>query len=118
MNTASPRSPAPQAPQPADARTWPLVRRLLREHIRRHWAGLLVAMACMVVVAAATAANAWLMQPIMDEVFLNQNRTMLVLIPLAVFGVAIANGFASFGQHYLMAAIGQRIVADPPLHWG
>ena len=112
VNTASPTSPAPQASQPADAGTWPLVRRLLHEHVRRHWAVLLVAMGCMVVVAAATATNAWLMQPVMDEVFLNQNRTMLVLIPLAIFGIAVANGFASFGQHYLMAATGQRIVAD------
>ena len=69
-------------------------------------------MLCMTVVAATTAANAWLMQPVLDDVFLNGNRTMLILVPLAVLALAVANGFANFGQHYLMGATGQRIVAD------
>ena len=95
-----------------DAGTWTLVRRLLREHVRRYRGVLATATLCMAVVAAATAANAWLMQPVLDDVFLNRDRTMLVIVPVAVLALALANGAANFGQHYLMGATGQRIVAD------
>lgn len=95
-----------------DASTWALVRRLLHDHVRRHWRVLTLAMLCMVVVAAATAANAWLMQPVLDEVFLNHDRKMLLIVPLAILTIALVNGFANFGQHYLMGATGQRIVAE------
>lgn len=94
-----------------DANTWSLVKRLLHEHVRNHWRVLTIAMFCMVVVAAATAMNAWLMQPVLDEVFLNQNKSMLIVVPVAIFFIAIINGFANFGQHYLMGTTGQRIVA-------
>ena len=67
-----------------DANTWSLVKRLLHEHVRNHWRVLTIAMFCMVVVAAATAMNAWLMQPVLDEVFLNQNKSMLIVVPVAI----------------------------------
>ena len=106
MTATEPPAPA------ADLGSWPLMRRLLREHIRRHWGKLAVASALMVLVAAATAVNAWLMQPVLDDVFLNRDRTMLVLVPLAILAVAVVNGLASYGQGYLMGTTGQRIVAE------
>jgi len=39
-----------------------LVRRLLRERLRRYTGRIVASLFCMVVVAAATAGNAWLMQ--------------------------------------------------------
>ena len=96
----------------ADTASVTLVRRLLREYVRDHIGKLSAATAAMVLVAAATAANAWLIQPVLDEVFLNHNRTMLIVVPLAVFAVAVVNGLASFTQTYLMGSTGQRIVAD------
>ena len=105
---------ADTAPSPTstDASTNVLVGRLLREHLRPHWKKLLAAGICMIIVAAATAANAWLMQPVLDDVFLNKDRAMLMLVPVAVLVVALVNGFASYGQGTLMGVAGQRIVAD------
>ena len=66
----------------------------------------------MILVAAATAANAWLMEPVLDEVFLNRNETMLLMVPLAVLAIALIKGVAGYLQGYIMAAVGQRIIAD------
>ena len=101
-----------EGPGSADAGTWPLVHRLLREHVRRHRGTLAVAGVCMVVVAACTGANAYMMKPMLDQVFLNKDALSLVLIPFALFGVAVINSIANFGQAYLMNATGQRIVSD------
>ena len=53
---------------------------------------LLLATLCMAVYAAATAAQAWLLEPILDRVFLERDRQMLVLVPLAVVAIAVAQG--------------------------
>ena len=100
------------AKRPLDSTTHALTRRLVRDHVRPHWQRLAGAMICMSLVAGATAANAWLMQPALDDVFLNNDRLMLVLIPIAVLAIALIKGGASYGQAVLMNYVGQRIIAD------
>ena len=46
----------------------------------------------MIVVASATALNAWMMQPVLDEIFINKNKTLIVFIPIAVITIAIFKG--------------------------
>lgn len=89
-----------------------LIKRLFRDHIRHYTGKLLLALACMVIAAAATACNAWLLQPALDKIFIEKNRDMLMIIPLAVFTIAIVNALVSYGQTLLMRYIGQRIIAD------
>lgn len=93
-------------------RTLPLLRRLLREHVLHHWPRLVAAFACMAVVAATTAGNAWLMQPMLDRVFMAKDVNLLYVIPVAIVALAIAKGLGTYGQSVLMLTVGQRIVAD------
>jgi subfamily B ATP-binding cassette protein MsbA len=86
--------------------------RLLREHVRPQLPWLLLATVCMAVYAAATAAQAWLLEPILDRVFLERDRQMLVLVPLAVVVIAVLKACAGYSQTAAMARAGQRIVAD------
>ena len=101
-----------QTDPPRDLPTKALVGRLAREYLADHIGVLSVSAVAMVLVAAATAGYAWLMQPVLDDVLLNQDKSMLILVPLAVLGVSVVLGFSSFVQTYLMASTGQRIVAD------
>ncbi len=89
-----------------------VVRRLLREHILPYRGHLLRAVICMILVAAATAANAWLMQPALDQIFIQKNRAMLAVIPIAVFTVAMIGAAANYGNILNMRYVGVRIVAD------
>lgn len=66
----------------------------------------------MMLVAAATAAQAWLMEPVLDRVFLSRDRSMLLLIPAAIVGVGVVKALASYAQDVLMVGVGQRIVAE------
>ena len=86
--------------------------RLLREHVRSQLPWLLLASGCMAVYAAATAAQAWLLEPILDRVFLARDRQMLLLVPLAVVAIALLKAGAGYSQTAAMARAGQRIVAD------
>jgi subfamily B ATP-binding cassette protein MsbA len=84
----------------------------LREHVCGQLPWLLLASACMAVYAAATAAQAWLLEPILDRVFLERDRDMLILLPLAVVALALLKAGAGYSQTAAMARAGQRIVAE------
>ncbi|MGE5799442.1 MAG: lipid A export permease/ATP-binding protein MsbA [Syntrophaceae bacterium] len=85
--------------------------RLLRL-VKPHTARLVLAMLCMAVVGAATAASAYLVKPAMDDIFLDRNEGMLVLIPIAVIVIYLLKGACNYGQTILMSHIGFRIVTD------
>jgi subfamily B ATP-binding cassette protein MsbA len=89
-----------------------IIKRLLRGYILKYRGKLLLAISCMVVVASCTALNAWMIQPALDQIFIEKDRRMLMLIPLAVFFIALTGAAANYGNTLSMRYIGQRIVAD------
>jgi subfamily B ATP-binding cassette protein MsbA len=89
-----------------------LALRLVRQHVRPHWGRIALAVVAMCLAAAATAANAWLMEPVLDQVFVQRDRAMLFLIPLAVVAAALVKGGAAYAQAVLLNHVGQRIIAD------
>ncbi|NDF11591.1 MAG: ABC transporter ATP-binding protein [Proteobacteria bacterium] len=89
-----------------------LVRRLWRDYIRAHKNKILFALICMVLAALSTAVNAWMMQPVLDKIFLERDMSMLVWLPLAVLGTSLVKGLATYGQSLYMKFVGQRIVTD------
>ena len=111
VTSAAPEPAQTGSPGGSDAATHTLLGRLVRTYVRHHLRRLGIAAACMAVVAASTAANAWLMEPVLDEVFLNRNERMLVIVPLAVLVIALVKGLSTYGQAVLMATVGQRIIA-------
>jgi subfamily B ATP-binding cassette protein MsbA len=107
---AAPRVARPR--EPLSQRSLPLVRRLAREFLRRQATPIVLALVAMVVVAAATAANAWLMQPLLDKIFVDREAGLLWIVAVAVLAIAVIKGFASYAQSLLMYRVGQRVVAD------
>jgi len=87
-------------------------RRLLADHVRPYLRTILVAVAAMVLSAVATAANAWLMEPVLDKVFLERRTDLLWFIPAAVVAAALVKSAATYVQAALMNRVGQRIIAD------
>jgi ATP-binding cassette, subfamily B, bacterial MsbA len=88
------------------------VHRLARDFLRPYVGRMAVALLCMGLMAGATAANAWLMQPMLDRVFVAHDERLLLLIPLAVIVLALVKGSANYWQSVLMTTVGQRVVAD------
>ena len=88
-----------------------LYRRLLG-FLKPYVSRLTMAMFCMIVLAAATAAMAWLLQPALDQALSGNNRHYIYAIPLAVISIYLVKGMAYYGQAYLMGWIGQRVIFD------
>ncbi|NBX03451.1 MAG: ABC transporter ATP-binding protein, partial [Alphaproteobacteria bacterium] len=92
--------------------TFTLVRRIWREHLSRYKLQLALAVSCMLVVAATTGANAWMIGPTLDKIFIEKDRSMLTIIPLAILCIGVLGAAGNYGNIFFMRFVGQRIVAD------
>ncbi len=89
-----------------------LVRRLWHDAVRHYigWIGL--AILSMAVMAGANAFSAYLMKPIVDDVFVAKNAAMLWPVGVVVISTFIIKGLANYSQSILMNHVGLRIIAD------
>lgn len=88
-----------------------IIKRLSRL-IAPHWRRLAAAVLCMLGVAACTAASAYLIKPVLDEIFIEKKVAMLQILPIVVLLIFLMKSLCAWGQGYLMSYIGNRIVAD------
>jgi len=73
---------------------------------------LFLAMVCMLVIAISTSATAFLVKPVLDDIFFNKDHQMLILIPIAVILIYFLRGLGSYGQEYLMNYVGEGIIRN------
>lgn len=78
--------------------------------IAAYWKKLLVAMVSMVLVAACTSLSAYLVKPMLDDIFIKQDRQMLLIIPIIAIVVFMLKGLGTYGQEYLMNYVGERVI--------
>lgn len=105
-------SAASDTPQPAHASSGKLLRRLLAEQVRPHLGSLVIALFAMIVVAAMTAATAWLLKPAIDQVFTERDPYWTMMIPIAVVIVVVIKGVATYFESTLMVGFGEKVIAD------
>jgi len=78
--------------------------------IALHWQKLFFAMICMLAVAASTAASAYLVKPMLDDIFVNKDRTGLLFIPAAAVIIFLLKGLGTYGQQYWMSYVGEQVI--------
>src|SRR5271165_4145740 len=94
------------------ARTAALVWRLARDFMRPHAARIALAFGLMGAAAGSTALRAWLMQPVLDRVFVGRDGSWLLLIAGGALAIALVKGVADYGEAVVMNHVGQRVIAD------
>ncbi len=88
------------------------MRRLIGESVRPYAGWLMAALACMALMAGATALSAYLLDPVVNDVFIAHDRDFLWLIGGVVLATFMVKGLANYGQASLMSFVGLRIIAD------
>jgi subfamily B ATP-binding cassette protein MsbA len=94
------------------ARTAALVWRLGRDFMRPNGGRIALAFGLMGAAAGSTALRAWLMQPVLDRVFVGRDASWLLLIAGGALALALVKGIADYGEAVLMNRVGQRVIAD------
>src|SRR5215468_4389177 len=93
-------------------RSTALVWRLARDFMRPHLPRILLAFLLMGLAAASTAGRAWLMEPVLDRIFVAREGSLLLLIAGGALALALVKGLADYGDAVLMTRVGQRVIAD------
>jgi ATP-binding cassette subfamily B protein len=88
-----------------------LIRRLFNEYGRQFRGRYAVAVACMAVGAACTAASAYLIGRAANEAYVSRNFDGLVVIALVTVVIFVVKGLSAYGQAVTLARISNRIVA-------
>ncbi|MCE3254523.1 MAG: msbA [Rickettsiaceae bacterium] len=88
------------------------LKRICKEYVLPEKKSLIISVALMMVVAGTTTLHAWLVKPALDSVFLKQDATMLVVIPIAILLVTVIKGFATYFQLLLMNLLTMRMAAN------
>ena len=89
-----------------------LTRRLVREGVRPYLGRIALSFVFMGIVAATSGALAWLMKPVVDDVFVSREVGMLWPIAAAVIVTSAVKGAATYWQSYYISWVGLRIIAD------
>ena len=61
-----------------------ILKRLYRYYVKEHFAKIVLALVLSFGVAGGTAGIAWLLDPAVKKIFIEQNPTMMILIPFAI----------------------------------
>ena len=89
-----------------------LVGRLLKESFRKHALAYGIAIVAMLIVAATTAASAWIMRDIANEFAGPKDIETIYLIAAAVATIFIVKGVATYVQALFLSRAGNSIIAD------
>ncbi|MHA7773192.1 ABC transporter ATP-binding protein [Roseibium sp. M-1] len=89
-----------------------LIRRLFSENFRAYIPQYLIAFVFMGLIAATTAASAWIMRDVVNQVFVDKNETMVYVIAATVFVIFGLKGAATYGQMVVLSRVGNAIVSD------
>src|ERR1700693_3232700 len=94
------------------ARSSVLIGRLVRDFIWRHAQKIALAFVFMIIAGGATALRAWLMEPVLDRIFIARDSSLLWFLGSAALGLALVKGVADYAETVLMTRVGQRVITD------
>lgn len=88
--------------------------------IRRIWKSyaigstklLLIALSCNAIVALTTPALPELIRRVIDDIFVNADRSMLTILPLVAISIMLIRAIGTYGANVAINYIGQRIVGS------
>jgi len=88
------------------------LKRVAREYIIPEKKTLIISIILMMVIAGTTAIHAWLVKPALDSVFVKQDATMLLIIPIAILAITVIKGFSTYFQLLLMNLVTMKMAAN------
>ena len=89
-----------------------ILKRLYREYVRKFLNKIILALILSVFVAGSTSATAWLLDPAVKKIFLEQNTTLAWLIPLGIIVAFSTKGMSLYFARSIILKIGYKISGE------
>ena len=73
-----------------------ILKRLYREYIKKHLKRILIALVLSLIVAASTSGIAWLLDPAVKKIFIEQNKVFAITIPILIIIAFSSKGLSLY----------------------
>ena len=83
--------------------------RLYKSYIKTHIPKLVIALLLSFAVAGGTASIAWLLDPAVEKIFIEQDKTMLMIIPIAIMLSFSIKGLSLYFARSITIKVGGEI---------
>ena len=87
-----------------------IIKRLYKEHIRFHLRRIFLCLFLSICIAGTTSSIAWLLDPAIKKMFIEQDSSMMLLIPLAIVFAFAFKGITLYTARVVLIKIGNDIV--------
>jgi ATP-binding cassette, subfamily B, bacterial MsbA len=84
--------------------------RLYHSYIKNYFNKIIIALLLSFGVAGSTAAIAWLLDPAIEKMFMEQDRSMMLIIPIAIVFAFTGKGTCLYFARVILIKVGNKIV--------
>ena len=84
-------------------------KRLYRDYTKKYIRKILLAAIFSILVAISTSATAWLLDPAIEKIFLNKDKTLILIIPLAIIIAFATKGISLYFAKLLMINVSEEV---------
>ncbi len=89
-----------------------ILKRLFKEYVKRHLKKILLALVLSIIVAGSTSATAWLLDPAVKKIFIDQDRTLAWLIPLLIIFTFSSKGLSLYFARINIIRVGEEVAGE------
>jgi len=86
--------------------------RLFNSYVKRYFDKLILSLILSLVVAGSTGAIAWLLDPAIKKIFVDQDKTMMLLIPIAIALTFTIKGASLYAARIILINISNNVVKN------
>ena len=86
-----------------------IIKKLFNNYTRRYLPKIFLSVFFSLCVAGATSAIAWLLDPAIEKIFIEKDKTLLLIIPLAIMIAFTVKGFSLYFARVILIKIAQEV---------
>ena len=86
-----------------------IVKRLYNEYTKKYLNKIIIALFLSIIVAGTTSAIAWLLDPAVKKIFIDQDKTYAIFIPILVILAFAGKGLSLYFARLIVIVLGSRI---------
>ena len=86
-----------------------ILKRLFNDYTKKHLNKIFLSVFFSLIVASSTSAIAWLLDPAIDKIFLNKDRTLILVIPILIIVAFALKGASLYLAKVTMISVGNLV---------
>ncbi len=89
-----------------------ILKRLFKEHVKKHMKRILVALVLSLIVAGSTSGIAWLLDPAVKKIFIEQNEVFAWTIPVLIVVAFSSKGLSLYFARINIIRVGEEVAGE------